>query len=79
MTIPCEDCITLSICRQKEIVTCSLIDDYSFLHDYDPGHLGATNRARYVGQYLFKNKRHIKVILNRQLQTVQIKMEDFPF
>ena len=53
MNIPCRECITYAVCRQKETIDCIRVDDYAFLHDHDPGYRGARVRARAAANELF--------------------------
>lgn len=68
---PCEECIVLAICKCKKEISCILVDDFSFIHDVDPGARGAYARAQYVGDFIGFGGLSV-VLLNRMLRTVTI-------
>jgi len=62
MKIPCEGCISLAVCKQKEQVRCQIVDDFVFLHDHDPGFEGARARGKYVAEQLFRTEDYVSLI-----------------
>ena len=75
MTIPCEECVTLAVCKHRKIISCIFIDDYSFMHDHDPGDRGATARAEYIASFLFGSKHNHSILIDRRLRTVTLRLE----
>jgi hypothetical protein len=68
MSMPCENCVTLAMCKAKDEISCVLVDDWVYLYDHDPGFRGAKARALWVKDF-FKMTR---VITNNTLMVVVI-------
>ena len=68
---PCEECISLAICKSGTVISCILVDDYCFIHDVDPGARGAYARAQYISDFFGFGGLGV-VILDRTLLTAKI-------
>lgn len=71
MTLPCKECIVLAICKHREEIKCTKVDDFAFFHDYDPGFRGAKARASKIGEVLFNINNYISLV-NPVHRTVSI-------
>jgi len=68
---PCEECISLAICKSTTEISCILVDEYCFMHDVDPGARGAYARAQYISDFFGFGGAGV-VILDRTLLTAKI-------